>query len=448
VFRITLPIGTRIGERWRFRNRLPTNHPRTSYQTRVWGTRSQRWFFVDGLFASASDVIIVQFLSIYAIALGATNAEVGLLAIANGLAGILALTPGAWIAERTPSRKLVVLLAGGGAGRLAVLGMALTPILMREPHEGVYMLIALTFLRWFAGSSGHPSWVSLLADIIPIDLRRFYVSQRMLGITIVAAMMAPIAGWFIRIVGGIEGFQWAFFIAFGLGVLSTLAYSRIVEPSRPATIERPRGLTGAMLRDRLFVRYLASTFVLHTTTMIVGPFFAAYLVRNLSATTAEVGMLATVDQVAAVAAQLGLGLIVARYSTERMMRWLMLAMPFIPLLWLPATEPWHAILPHIVGGSTWAMYNVIAFNLMMDYAPSHNIPRYAATHQMTLLAASFVGPVIGTVIVATWGIRVAMIVSGLGRLLGGAILVLPVRTAAATPAAVTSAAPDPGEGGA
>lgn len=251
---------------WRFRNHAPTNHPLTSFETRVLGTRSLRAFFVDGLFSSASDVIVVRFLSVYAIALGASNAEIGLIAIANGLAGIAALAPGAWIAERARSRKLVVLLSGGGLGRLCVLAMALVPVMLAD-HRAVLPLIVLSGLRWFAGSVGHPAWVSLLTDIVPVDLRRLYVSRRMLGIAVVAAIGAPLVGFLIRALGGVssvEAFQWAFLLAAALGFVSTFWYARIEEPPRPAE-GRAAGSTRAMLRDRPFVQYLAGTLLLHTT---------------------------------------------------------------------------------------------------------------------------------------------------------------------------------------
>ena len=167
--------------------------------------------------------------------------------------------------------------------------------------------------------------------------------------------------------------------------------------------------------------------------MIVGPFFAAYLVRDLGATTTEVGVLGSVDGTAAVIGQLALGLVIARIAPERLMRLVMLCLPIIPLVWLIPREPWQAVLPNLLGGSVWAIYNVSAFNLLMEYAPRDNIPRYAATQQLTVLAASFLGPVIGTWVVANWGIRTAMVVSGVGRFTAAGVMVLPVRAQATAP---------------
>jgi MFS family permease len=410
-------FSTESDRRWPFRNRAPANHPRTSFQTKVLGTRSQKAFFFDGLFSSASDVAVLRFLSVYAIALGASNTEIGVLAIGNGLAGLIALSPGAWLAERMPSRKWVVLLSGGGVGRLAIFFMAMVPLFLVE-HTAVLALIVLAGVRSFAGSIGHPSWVSLLSDIIPIDLRAFYISRRMLGIAIVAALGAPLVGFFIRFTGGIESvsaFQWAFLISFGLGAVSTFFYSRIEEPPHPLGAARPRGSTRAMLRDRGFTRYLAGTFVLHATTMIAGPFFAAYLVRNLGANAAQVGLLGTIDAGSAVVGQFIAGWLIVRYGSPRLLKGSMFLLPLLPVLWAVSTSPWHTAVPHLIGGAAWAAFNLAAFNLVLEYAPEENIPRYAATQQIMVLAASFIGPVIGTAIVAAYGIKTVMVVSAVGR---------------------------------
>ena len=426
-FKFRLPDPYTFQERWRFRGRRATDHPRTSYQTRIFGTRSQKWFYIDGVVSAVVDVFPVQFLALYAIALGATDAEVGVLSIAVGLAGVLALGPGARIAELTNSRKWVVLVGGGGIGRLAILAMAVAPLVVRQPHEAFYILVGATFVRSFVINVSHASWVSLLADIIPIDLRRFYVTQRMLAMTVAGALAAPAIGFGIRAVGGLRGYEVAFGIAFVVGVAAWYAYYRIEEPPRPPRHERASGSTRGMLRDRVFIRYLLALLLLNTTTMIVGPFFMAYFVRELGGSVSDVGLLATLEQVVAVGGQFLLGIWVTRFSTERLFKITMFFPAAIPALWLLAGEPWHAAFPFAAGGLVWAIYNVSVFNLLMEYAPNENIPRYAAVQQIVVLFAQFLGPVIGTIIVATWGIHAAIVVSIVGRLLAALVMFIPVR---------------------
>lgn len=425
--RLRLPTPYTFRERWRFRGPRAANHPMTSFQTRMLGTPSQKWFYFDGILSSIGDVPYVQFIAVYAIALGASDAEIGLISIAMGLAGVLALVPGIRIAELTNSRKWVVLWTGGGIARVALLVIALSPLFMPSPMAAFWLIVGTVFVRSFLQNAAHPSWVSLLADIIPLDLRRFYVTQRMLAVTVAAAVAAPLTGFGIRLIGGVEGFQWIFAASAGVGALAWYAYYRIEEPARPPRSERPQGSTRGMLRDRLFIRYLLALLLLNTTTMIVGPFLMAYFIRDLGGSVSDVGLFATLEQVAAVGSQFLLGVWVAKISSERLFRWILFFPALIPALWFVAVEPWHAAFAFAAGGFVWAVYNVAIFNLLMEYAPNENIPRYASVQQIVILFSQLLGPVIGTAIVATWDIRVAMVVSIVGRLLAALVMFIPVR---------------------
>ncbi|MDA0815255.1 MAG: MFS transporter [Chloroflexi bacterium] len=414
-------------ERWRFRGRPYSDHPRTSYQTRLFGTPSQRWFFVDGMLGAVVDVVPVQFLVVYAIAVGATDAEVGFLSIAAGLAGVLALAPGARIAELTNSRKWVVLWTNAGVARVALLAMALAPIFIQRPQQAIWVLIAATFVRSFMVNVSHASWVSLLADIVPLDLRRFYVTQRMLAMTVAGALTAPLVGFGIRWIGDVRGYEVIFALVFVVGMAASYAYWRIDEPARPPRNERPPGSTRGMLRDRRFIRYLLALLLLHSTTMVVGPFLLAYFVRDLGGSVSDVGLLATLEQVVAVAAQFLLGLWVTKFTTERLFKVMMFFPALVPLFWYLAGEPWHAAFPFAVGGLVWAVYNVSAFNLLLEYASNENIASYAAVQQIVVLFAQLAGPIVGTAIVAVWGIRTAMLVSTAGRLVAALVMFIPLR---------------------
>src|SRR5690606_33973878 len=141
----------------------------------------------------------------------------------------------------------------------------------------------------------------------------------------------------------------------------------------------------------------------------------------------DVGLLATLEQGAAVGGQFLLGMWVTRFSSDRLFKWVLFFPALIPALWLVSGEPWHVSSAYVAGGLIWAVYNVAAFNLLMEYAPNENIPRYASVQQIVILAASFLGPVIGTAIVVTWDIRTAMVVSVAGRLLAALVMFIPVR---------------------
>src|SRR5690606_11742165 len=129
----------------------------------------------------------VQFLPLYLVMLAASAAQVGLLSSATGLAGLLALVPGAWLARRPGWRKAIVLLGGGGVARGALLLMAAVPFAL-SGNAAIVALIALGGLRSLAGSMSQPAWTSLFADIVPEHARRAYTSLRQFSTAIVAML--------------------------------------------------------------------------------------------------------------------------------------------------------------------------------------------------------------------------------------------------------------------
>jgi len=154
-----------------------------------------------------------------------------------------------------------------------------------------------------------------------------------------------------------------------------------------------------------------------------------------------VGILATVDAVSAVIGQYFAGGLAVRFGSPRLLHGSMLLLPLLPLLWFFSTDPWHTTVPHLIGGAAWAMFNLAAFNLVLEFAPEENLPRYAATHQAMVLAATLIGPVIGTLIVAAYGIKAAMLISAAGRVVALGVTAWPRRGGG--PARPTLAAPTP-----
>ena len=285
-----------------------------------------------------------------------------------------------------------MLLTGGGSARVLLLLMAVVPW-VADGRQAVTILIVLASLRWFFGMLGHPAWVSLTATLVPLDLRRFYISRRMLGIAIVGALAAPGFGRLIGAIGGIEGYQAGLALAVAFGVASTYLFARIEEPEAVPRSERLPGSTRDMLKDANFVRFVSGILALNIMTHIAVPFFAPYMVRTLEASPTEIGLLATVSAIGGVGGQLIAGPLAERFGSERLLRWSLFVIPTLPMMWVLASDPWHAALPNAIGGIVWAAFHLAEFNLLLEYAPARNMPRYAAAHQATLLLATLLGPV-------------------------------------------------------
>ena len=392
-------------------------------EDRVLGSRSRQALFAEGMLASASDAAL-PFLPVYLVALGASTAQVGLLSAATALAGLVALFPAAWIARRTRSRKLVVLLGGWGFARLALIPIAALPFL-GHTNLAVGALIVLGGLRVLAGSLSHPSWMALFADVVPERLTGVFNARRSLAASLTGMALVPLAGWSIARFAGLEGYQWVFLAGAALGTLGAWTVSRVQEP---ACVEpRPRKTAyRKALGDARFRRYLLAMVVLHGFSTISGPFVIVHMVRTLGASPTEVGMMATGESIAAVAGQLAMSALLLRFSSRQLFVLAITGIATAPVAWVLITEPWQAALPVLIGGTAWAICHLAVFNLLIEYAPRDDLPEYVAAQQLAMLGVGFVGPLVGSVLVASWGIVPLFLFAAGGRLLAIPILVAPV----------------------
>ena len=87
-----------------------------------------RWFWLDSLFANISVAFFATYVPLFALAYGATNAQVGQLAAVASLLAMTALFPGARLIPFLGGRKRVVLIFGGGRGAHPAAGSGLPAV--------------------------------------------------------------------------------------------------------------------------------------------------------------------------------------------------------------------------------------------------------------------------------------------------------------------------------
>ena len=259
-----------------------------------------RYFWLDGFFSAISENFFLGFIPLFALAYGATNGQIGIMTAVANLMGTISLFPGARLAERVGQRKPIVVWSGGGLGRLALFGLAGVPFLFDQPQTAILAIIALNGLRAFMGNLGNPAWTSLVADLVPGFLRGRYFSSRNMAVGLAALVVAPLAGWLIKIGNGrleldFLGYQSVFFLAFVFGMFGTWYFYRIPEPSptdKTRQKHRRGDLRRAIKKSRGFVGLVISAFIWNFSLQMAAPFFNVYLVSRLHASVSLVGLLA------------------------------------------------------------------------------------------------------------------------------------------------------------
>jgi MFS family permease len=380
-----------------------------------------RWFFMDGVFASAQDGIVVTYLTLFILALGATSAQIGLLAALSSILATIMLLPGAILAERSGKRKAIVLFSAGGISRFSLLLFALLPFVVKGSAV-VWAAIVIKVVADGFANLALPAWTSLTADIVPLQYRGRYFGTRNLVMSIAAMSTTFIVGVLITRVNDPGGYQIALGLAFILGMISSFSYARLREPlvqvpEMPHQDYSPRTMLGTIRSDPGFKAFCVHAILWNFSLNIAGPFFNVYLVQDLKATAALVGTISIIASLTTMPAQRFLGRLSDRWGARKLMLVMGFIIPVMPICWFIINAAWMAIPINIAAGVVWAGFGLANFNLLLEISPAEQRVRYTAIYQILVLVSSAVGASLGGVMVAQWGIRPLFLITAAGRVI-------------------------------
>jgi MFS family permease len=383
-----------------------------------------RWFWFDGAFALGSDSIVTTYLVLYAVALGASSAQVGLLGALQGLGAALTLLPGAFLVERIGRRKEIVLACGGAVGRIALLLLAFVPFLV-QGQAAVYLALGLVVLREASLNLSLPAWTSLAGDIVPLGQRGRYFASRTIAQTVLGMVTAFGAGWIINRSGSPAGYQWAFLAAFLFGGASWFCFSRIQDPD-PAPPPRPAPagrapILGSILAHPVFLALCLHSAVWNFSLNLAGPFFNVYLVHNLGATMIQVGILTAATSLSSLPALRVFGPLADRWGPRRIILITSLLIPLLPLAWVFVPAPWYVLAINLAAGVLWSGFTMCVLNLLLQISPAADRARFSAVHQIVVAVSLALGAAAGGWVVTVFGYKAVFALSALGRFLAALI---------------------------
>lgn len=391
-----------------------------------------RHFWLDGIFASASESFYLAFIPLFALAYGASNQEVGWITAIGNLAGAAALFPGARLIEKTGNRKSIVLWSGGGAARLMLLLLAFIPLLSLPPLVAIMAITVLNGIRAFAANFANPAWTAMVADIVPEFMRGRYFSVRNITMGLSTLVCSVAAGWLIRSGnqwqdGSFFGYQLSFSMAFLIGMASTYQFARLREPHSIHHGEQVRqsgSLIDAIKSSPGYLGFVLSGFVWNFALQVAAPFFNVYLVTHLGANAGTVGLFASISSLTAMVGQLVFGKVLDRRGAVFLQLVTGLPIVLLPVMWIFYTAPWQAGVNNIFGGFLWAGFNLANFNLLLQVTPNVGRARAVALYQTGVFASAFIGPLLGGYLADTVSFNAIFLLSGIGRLAGIAIFVV------------------------
>jgi predicted MFS family arabinose efflux permease len=388
-----------------------------------------RFFRLDGLLAGGADSVLLHYLPLFALALGASNAGIGVMVAVIGLGAAAACLPGAWLSERWRHRKPFV-LATRGASTLFLLTFAVVPLALGETALALAIVIAAAAARAFAVSLGEGAWTSLAADVVPAGMRGRYFSSRNLLMGAGGLAAVGMVGLTVTLLGPMVEWTAVWATVLALVAVSIWLYGRIPErslaPSAPAPAEA-ESRTPLLLRDGNFAKYSGTVLLWTFSVWMAAPFFNVHLVKNLGASPAWVAGLLVVMAVFGLLGQV----VVGRLADARGAKWLMavsgISVSVLPIAWYFVSAPYQVLPINAAGGVLWAGYLLASFNFLLAISPPGQQRYYAAAYQTIVFLSMFLGPLAGGALAGAFGIKLLFMLSGGGRLLACLLFVTLVR---------------------
>ncbi len=380
---------------------------------------------LEGTFAVASDQMAAPYLGLFALALGATPSQIGMLNAFPALLGNILQIPYGILAEKYGKRRLMV-LAGGSWLRASWLLVAFMPFLL-PAQIAVPAVIFLATLRITIGSLGTPAWISIQADLVPAGIRGKYYANRNviqnfagLGATVVAGQVLGLTfPW---------NYQALFVLSAILGLTAASMFMRIplndqhIHPpqksSQGSLHRRLRNFVGTIRSDANFASYCLSSLVWNFGVSVSGPLVAVYFIRTLEGPEGVWAVVTGAAIAAGILCQRYWGRLADRFGQKNVMSIAGIGAVLIPFLWFSIPHYALAVAVNFWAGMSWAGYNLAAFNLLLEITPGRSRSMYAGVFNTLMGLATAAGPLVGGFLAEAIGLRMVFLLSLVLRALG------------------------------
>lgn len=390
-----------------------------------------------GLATVMGSLIGGVFLTGFALAMGANQLQIGILAALPVFANLAQLL-GAVIIERT-GRSKPLCVATSLASRLLWLPAVLVPLWIFPARNGdaVWWMIVAIGASSILSAIGGVAWLVWTKDLIPAPSRVAFFGRRNFCNAGLSLIMGMAGAFFLdysrsQSVESVFGFLTVFSVAISCGLVGWELLRRIPDSNARKDRREPMiNLWRAPLQDRNFrslvTFYSCWNFAVH----LAQPFFAVYMLETLGLPFVWVTGFATVSSI--------LGLLTNnlwsrwcdRFGTKPVVAIATCCDVLTPLLWLFVT-PGEFILPLLIHclGIINAPLAMGPNNLLLSVAPPKNASPYLAIFNavigtMTAIAAIVGGSIATLLANQSWvvgpvtfeGLKTIFLISMIGRMI-------------------------------
>ncbi len=361
---------------------------------------------MDGVFSQAMDAVVSgAFLVAFALALGANNIVIGLLAAVAPATQVLQI-PTIYLVQRWRSRQRVTVLSSA-IGRAMWLVIAALPWVVPGVLQVPLLFICLLGYNGMAAVSAcsYNSWVR---DLVPERIMGRYFARRTAWSMAVGAAASLVGGWFVDYGKHhhdlqLEVYSALFISGAAMGLFAVMWLGRMPEPRMkdpPA-----RGLWRQVLEplgNRNFRRLLGFTGTWTFALNFAGPFYVVYMLKRADLDMTTIILLSVFSQATNVAFLRTWGRLADRYSNKSTLGVAGLLMTLALGLWLFVTDlPGHwmpiglLVVIHGITGIATAGATLCSGNLALKVAPRGSATSFLAANALVAGVMGMLAPALG-----------------------------------------------------
>lgn len=368
--------------------------------------RSLRHSVHDGVACSIMSGAGEAYFAAYALFLGATAAQISLLAALPPLFGAATQLLAAWL-ERRLGRRRTLIVSAGLMHALTWFPLIWLPYLF--PAYAIPTMVSCIVLYYGWVGLGSPLLSSLLGDLVPGRRRgRFFgLRARVMSLSSFVALIA--GGITLEYLQLRDNAQLAFVLIFTVAGLARLysvyQLARMHEPPAP-----PAPPPAARLRrDARFLRFGAFTAAMSLALAIAGPFVAVYMLQDLAFSYVQFAT-ATAAFVLAQFVSLRLwGRLADVLGHRAVLSVTSLLIPLVPLAWMLSSGFVWVLCLQLLAGWVWAGYGLALGNYLYDIVPAAQRTRYWATHNFMSTSGACLGALLGGWLGARWPAQIEIL---------------------------------------
>lgn len=367
----------------------------------------------EGIAAGIMDGAGVKYITPYALAIGASNAQIGFLTSIPTLLGNFSQLFTYKAIEKYSRKKVIAL----GVFLQALMWL---PILfvgylyfyggINHGFSATLMILFYTLFTLF-GSFISPAWNSLMKDDVEKD-RGNYFGNRSRIIEFIGLIVMLICGLLLNFFSDINlflGFCVLFGIAFFARIISAHLLNKHYEPK--LKLEKGYYFTLTQFIKRIpksnFGKFTVGVALIHFATYIASPFFAVYVLKELSVNYAVWTLIVVFNILGLLIFVPFWGRFSDNYGNLKVLKWTGLLIPIVPLLWFLtffvvkinfASAIIYLLIVELFSGFVWAGFNLCARNFIYDAVTRQKLALCISYYNVLSGIGVFVGATLGGLI--------------------------------------------------